>query len=358
MFERLHATFTSVGGNDIPEGFARPERTHQAVRSGVGVTQHPFGLIKITGDDATTFLGDTVTCRLPVEEGDVTYGFLLDPDGLIEVDMYIANIGTGYLCVTSPGTATSLAEMLAERTFIQDVTVEDVSGGHAVFGVHGPMTETMLTSVMREGDPPSGDRPLSRGGIREVGLTLIDIDAPTGETGVLVICETAGSAEVFDALINLGAAAVPFGYATWLDLTLEAGTPLFETELIGRSPNVCGQLGDTVDLSKGCFVGQEVVARTANLGTIRERIVGLTIEEVTDARVPLVDDGTSVGTLTRSADSPSLGRPIAMGVLDTRLEVGATVEVVDSGANATVVDLPVVETGWTSVRLPRYEDGT
>lgn len=355
VYDRLGATAVTVGGLSIPGTFARPARTHQAVRAGVGVTQHPFGIITVSGDDRDAFLGDTLTCQLPTSEGEVTYGFLLDPDGTIETDMYVAHVGSQLLCVTAPGTATSLASMLSERTFIQDVQVEDVSTEHVVFGVHGPAVETMLRSILREGEPPGEGDSLTRGAVRDHGLTLIEIDAPIGEPGVLAICTRASAGAVFDALVNLGAAAVPFGYDTWLGLTLEAGTPLFETELGDRQPNVCGQLGGAVDLTKGCFVGQEVVARVANLGTIRERLVGLGLSQPMEPGTTLISDGVPVGTITRATHSPVLDRVIGMGFVDTSIDAGSTVRVDSTGSDTTLVELPHVEGSQLSERLPVYD---
>lgn len=351
----LGGTLTEVGGILVPARFSRPEATHRAVRSGVGVTRHPWGVLTVSGEDRGTFLDDTLTCTLPEAEGDVNYGFLLDPDGAIKTDLYLVDAGDRYLCLTAPGTAASLADSLSSRTFIQDVTVDDVTQDHVLFGIHGPAAQTKLNSVMPQGTPPAEALAMERGIIREQGVTVVRLDAPTGERGYVAICRNEDGASVFDALVNLGALATPFGYDTWRALTLEAGTPLYETELTGRTPNVCGQLTAGVSLEKGCFIGQEAVARVANLATPRHRLFGLRASTFPEAPAEVTIEGHRPGTLTRETTSPILDSAIAMALLPADIDVGSVVSVGKDEIEAKVVPLPFVEGGEGSARCPQYD---
>ena len=99
----------------------------------------------------------------------------------------------------------------------------------------------------------------------EVGVTVVRDDGRTAEEGYLVVCAAGEAEEAFDTLENRGQAAAPFGARTWETLTLEAGTPLFETELDGNLPNDLG-VRNALDFEKGCYVGQEVVSRVENRG--------------------------------------------------------------------------------------------
>jgi aminomethyltransferase len=96
-------------------------------------------------------------------------------------------------------------------------------------------------------------------------VSVVRNDDVAGEEGYEVVCAADEAADVWDTLLNHGNNAAPFGYGTWETLTLEAGTPLFHDELAGRVPNVAG-LRNAVDYKKGCFVGQETVARVENVG--------------------------------------------------------------------------------------------
>ncbi|MFP4591024.1 MAG: glycine cleavage T C-terminal barrel domain-containing protein [Halobacteriales archaeon] len=352
--DALRATQTDVGGRTVPARFARPERAHLAVRAGVGVTVHPWGVLEVAGDDRRSFLGDTLTCRLPEAENAIVYGLLLDPDGRIEADCYVADVGDAFLCLTSPGTAGPLAETLGSHTFIQDVSVTDRTDDHAVIGLHGPAVETKLSSVFRRGRVPRERLTVGRGVLRDEGVTALRLDAPAGEPGVAIVARAAAGGEVFDGLVSLGSPAAPFGYDTWIDLTLEAGTPLFETELAGRQATVCGQVGGAVDLEKGCFVGQEAVARVTNLAAPRERLVGLHLDADPDAATAVRTDEGPVGELTRVCESPVLEAAIAFAVVGAEATT-ASLSVGDDGVGARVARLPFVEGTEPSGRRPRFD---
>jgi aminomethyltransferase len=195
----------------------------------------------------------------------------------------------------------------------------------------------------------------------DAGVTVVASDNPTGEEGYEVICRAADAEAVLDTLINHGLNAAPFGYRTWESLTLEAGTPLFETELDGRIPNTAG-LRHALDFEKGCYVGQELVSKVANRGQPSSRLVGLRTDSLVEAGSTITVDGEDVGEITRAVEAPSVDAPIALAFVefDATLD-GATVETTredtDPGTvDADVVDLPFVTGSADSLRLPTYSD--
>jgi aminomethyltransferase len=238
--------------------------------------------------------------------------------------------------------------------FIRDVTIRDASDEFAVFGVHGPTATEKVASVFA-GDVPTDPLSFTRGSMHDAGVTVVAADGPTGEEGYGVVCAAADEPEVFDTLVTRGMGAPPFGLRTWETLTLEAGTPLLETELAGRLPNVCG-VRNGVDLEKGCFVGQEVVSRVANRGRPSRRLAGLLPERVPDRGAAVHDGEAVVGEVTRAAASPSLDRPVALALVDFDHEGDdLTVEVGGEHVSASRTDLPFVEGSAASARLPRYD---
>jgi aminomethyltransferase len=356
------ATFLDRDGRRVVDHYGRPESAHRAVRNGVGVIEMGYGVVTVAGDDRHPFVDDTVSNRVPEADGEGVYAFLLDPQGRIETDMYVYNAGERLLVFTPPAKAGPLADDWASKTFVQDVTVEAASDAFGVFGVHGPTATEKVASVLVGSGAPEPDPPLSfvRGAIDDVGVTVVASDAPTGEEGYEVICAAADAAAVFDSLLTRGTNAAPFGYRTWETLTLEAGTPAFETELAGRLPNVVGA-ANGYDLSKGCFVGQETVSKVANRGRPSGRLVGVRADAVpgagADVRVRDGDGdggGRVVGTVTRAAATPSADGPIGLAIVD--YDVDATELTVGDGIDAARVALPFVAGSARSARLPRYDD--
>ncbi|AZH26889.1 CAF17-like 4Fe-4S cluster assembly/insertion protein YgfZ [Haloplanus aerogenes] len=353
------AEFETRGGRDVVAHYGRPERTHLAVRNGVGVIEMGYGVVVVEGSDAVDFVDNAVSNRVPAADGEGCYALLLDPQGGIETDLYVYNAGERLLCFTPPDRADPLAADWSEKVFIQDVSIRDASDEFGVFGVHGPTaTETVATLFAGSGAP---EEPLTfaRGAIADAGVTVVSADDPTGETGYEVICRADDADDVWDSLLTRGTPTTPVGYRTWDTLTLEAGTPLFDTELAGRIPNVAG-VRNALDFDKGCYVGQEVVSRVENQGRPSKRLVGLELDAVPDSGAAVMAGDAHVGDVTRGAESPSLSRPIALayaesGVLDDS-DPSLTVRVDGDEVDATVTSLPFVEGSGRSARLPRYSD--
>jgi aminomethyltransferase len=369
----LGAEWTAVGDREVPADYGRPDRAHVAVRNVVGVTEMPYGVVTVGGDDRVEYVDNVVSNDVPTEDGEGTYALLLDPQGGVELDMYVYNAGEQLLLFVPPGEATALADEWREKVFIQDVDISVATDDFAVFGVHGPKATEKIASVLNGASSPADHLSFVRGRIASVGVTVLRTDAPTGEEGFEVVCTTgttvneagderANGELVFDTLLNQGLNAAPFGRTTWESLTLEAGTPLFETELRGNIPNVVG-LRNAVDFEKGCFVGQEVVSRVENRGQPSRRLVGLRPERVPDSGAAVFAGDEAVGEVTRAVESPSADEPIAFAAVD--FEVGAEDDDDDSASGLSVrvegeevpaelADLPFVEGSDRSARVPEY----
>jgi aminomethyltransferase len=353
------ATLTERGGQEVIAHYGRPERAHQAVRNGVGVIEHGADVLVVTGDDRIEYVDNAISNNVPRSDGRGAYALLLTPQGRIRTDMYVYNAGERLLVVLPPGKGEPIATEWSEKTFIQDVDIRMATEEFALFGVHGPKATEKLASVLTETTPEQHLR-FVRGSLRDAGVTVVRTDALAGEEGYTVICGAADASEVFDTLETRGLNAAPFGYRTWETLTLEAGTPLFPTELDGAVPNNLG-LHVAIDYDKGCFVGQEVVSRVANRGRPTKQLLGLRTEAVPDPDAAVFDGDENVGSVTRARESPTLGDPVALALLDRSVddrvgETGAlTVRVDGEERPATAVGLPLVEGSDRSARLPGGE---
>ncbi|PSP92432.1 glycine cleavage system protein T [Halobacteriales archaeon QS_1_68_44] len=348
------ATFTERGGRRVVAHYGRPARTHRAVRNVVGVIEMGYGVVEVTGDDRVEFVDNAVSNRVPSEDGSGVYALLLDSQGAVETDLYVYNADGRLLCFVPPRRAGPLTDDWAEKTFIQDVEVRVATDKFGVFGVHGPKATEKIASVLT--GPGTPDDPLSfvRGTLGDWGVTVVRTDDLTGEEGYEVICAAADAADILDALVNHGLNAAPFGHDTFGNLTLEAGTPLFETELEGNVPNVVG-VRNALDFEKGCYVGQEVVSKIENRGRPSRRLVGLRPGAVPESGAAVFDGDANVGDVTRGTESPTLESPAALALVDHGLEADAvTVRVDGEEVSAEVVALPFVEGSARSRRLPEY----
>jgi aminomethyltransferase len=346
------ATYTEVGGRSLVADYGRPERAHRAVRNVVGVTEQPVGVVTVEGEDRHAFVDDAVSNAVPEGAGRGVYALLLDPQGRIETDMYVFTAEDRLLVLTPPGEAEPLAAAWSEKTFIQDVDVTAATPQFAIFGVYGPKATEKVASVMPIQTP---DQPLSyvRSSMGDAGVTVVRDDGIAGDEGYLVVAAAENAVDVFDTLENRGMNAAPFGRRVWLTLTLEAGTPLFESELSDRIPNQLG-LRNAIDFEKGCFVGQEVVSRIENRGRPSKRLVGIAPEAEPDAGAAVFDGDASVGEVTRAAESPVLERPVALALIDADAGDDLSVRVDGTDVAAHRLELPFVEGSARSARLPAY----
>ena len=350
------ATFGERGNCEVVSEYGRPGRSHRAVRNVAGVIEHASDVLVVTGDDRVEFVDNAVSNVVPSTDGTGTYALLLTPQGRIRTDMYVYNAGERLLVFLPPGVGDEIADDWRGKTFIQDVDIEVGTDRFAHFGVHGPRATEKVASVFSEQTP---EEPLRfvRGAMGDAGVSVIRTDAPAGEEGYDVISAAEDAPSVFDALVNLGPSAAPFGYRTWDSLTLEAGTPLFEYELEDEVPNNLG-IRNAVDYEKGCFVGQEVVSRVENRGQPAKRLVGLVAEEVPESNAAVFDGDESVGAVTRAIESPLRNVPFALALVDRTVEnkigddAALSVRINGEEVIATAVTLPFVEGSETSARVP------
>jgi aminomethyltransferase len=197
------------------------------------------------------------------------------------------------------------------------------------------------------------------------GVTVIAGDGLVGEEGYEVVCAADAANRVFETLLSFGMNAVPFGYRTWGTLTAEAGTPLFDTELDDRIPNVLG-LRNALDFEKGCYVGQEVVSKVENRGRPSQRLVGLRLEgggasQLPDSGAAVTVGGDRIGEVTRAVESPSLEEPIALALVEfdadsESVSVERDADSDDGGVGAVRTPLPFVDGSAVSERLPVYPE--
>ena len=356
LHDEYGATYHEIGERRVVAHYGNPEREHLAVRNGVGVIEHPHDIVVVSGNDRVEYVDNAVSNAVSAAPGSGVYAVLLTPKGRVRMDLYVYTAEDRLLLFLPPGHAEALITDWREKVFIQDVAFEDATDDYRIFGVHGPDAVQKLESVLADASVPDDRLSFTAGVIEDAGVSVIRTDSLTGETGVQVVCATYDAPVVMETLLTRGLQAVPFGYHTWETLTLEAGTPLFETEIEGAIPNVLG-LRVALDFDKGCYVGQEVVSRIENRGRPSQRLVGLTLEELPSPAAEVFAECDHIGHITRAAYSPSLEVPLALGIIPFDCE--ATKVTVESDSEQTagqVRSLPFVEGSAGSARLPNYPD--
>jgi tRNA-modifying protein YgfZ len=296
-----------------------------AVREGVVVVDRPdLATIGLRGADVLRYLHAVCTQDTAgLRPGDAAEALLLSPKGRIEFAFRLAVLADGVLLDTDGDAAPALAERLARFVFRYDVTVAEPAKG--AVSVLGPAAEGALAAA---GLPVPGT-PGVPGLVAHrtaVGVDLVGPDAP----------EAAGTLE------RAGVAAGPAGL--WELVRVERGLPRAGRELTDDVlAEEAGLLGSHVHLDKGCYPGQETVARVHNLGQVQRRLAGLRFAPDGPGGPPappadlVTGDGRRAGQLRSVVDHPELG-PIGLAYVRRMVEPGSLV--LAGGHPATVVELP------------------
>ena len=327
--------------------FGDVAREHAAVRRSVGIAVRDRAFLRFAGPHATRFLQGMVTQDvegLPV--GDARYALMLTPKARVVGDVRLLRLGDELMVGdVDPAAAEALRTTLLRYRLGARVTIEPATD-LACLAVAGPRAGMLLVDafgVLPRVEPPEGaGTPLVAAGVplHAVASGLY------GEQAVEIIGPVAGVAAAWSTLAALlpkhdGAA---FGTAAEEILRVEAGVPRFGAELDERvMPAEAGVVERAVSFTKGCYIGQEPVARLHYRGHSNRILRALLLDgEPPAPDTELQVDGKAVGRVTSAVRSPALGRTVALGLVRRELDEGAVVELAgdDGPRRAEVAAVP------------------
>ncbi len=331
----------------LVETFGSLELEYAAIRKSAGLIDLPqHGTIRATGGDRLEFLNRMLTQQLePLEAWSSARSFLTNRQGRIVADLTVVHTPEETLLDVDVLALRPTLELLDQFLFGEDVAFEDASGELHRLGLHGPTAPSLLAALAMESEGGSLDE-LPEGRCvrtRIAGHPVIchRWDA-AGVPGLMLTVPADAAEAVHTAIAALGIApehdhveaktrgeAHPYrlrlvGWHALNIARIEAGTPLFNVDFgQGNLPAETGVLEDRVSFSKGCYPGQEVVARMRNLGHPKQTLAGLRMEgsaggdgerqPQTGAAVHEAGAGADakpVGAITSSAVSPVLSNAV------------------------------------------------
>jgi folate-binding protein YgfZ len=332
-----------------------PEQ-YRAVREAAGrVNRSLRGRIQLTGEDRRAYLQGLLTNDIAaLAAGSGSYACLLTPQGRMIADMYVIETGTAILMDVEAEVTGRVAEHLDRFVFSEDVAVTDVSEAMAQIGVFGPHAAVVLSLVLGgaaaavpaaelEALAVLGNRTALWDGATVHVVRRDDLGGP----GYDVLIGRGHETAFEEAIERAGAVAVDSDVAEVC--RVENGRPVFGRDMTEDTiPLEAGIEDRAISLTKGCYVGQEIIIRVLHRGhgRVARRLVGLTLAP--DAEVPtrglaLRGAGREIGSVTSAVWSPALECPIAMGYAHRDfVEPATVVEVVIGGAGvpAVVTRLP------------------
>jgi folate-binding protein YgfZ len=351
----LSARLAAAGGRPddgrVPTDFGDVAREHAAVRGTVGLAVRDRAFTRFEGPHATRFLHGMVTQDVEgIAVGDARYALMLTPKARVLSDLRLLRLGAELLVADSePEAAAGLRATLLRYRLGSRLTIEALDDW-ACLAVAGPRAGMLLEDAF--GVPPRLDPPEGSGTPLVLdGVTLHAVSSALyGEQAVEILGPEAAVAAAWDALagrLDRHGGAL-FGTAAEEILRVEAGVPRQGSELDEQvMPAEAGVVERAVSFTKGCYIGQEPVARLHYRGHANRVLRSLLLDGDPPAPGSEVRvEGKAVGRVTSAVRSPSLGLTLALGVLRRELEDGQRVVVGGDGAERAAEVAPVPAYPW------------
>jgi folate-binding protein YgfZ len=334
-------------------GDARGE--YEAVRGGgAGVFDlSSRGRVEVSGGEAVQFLNGMLTNDVAkLEDGAWMDAAFPNPQGRLLASVRVLRRGGSFLFDTEAATYERVLKYLERYTLAGDFRVRDLTNETAMLTVQGARACEIVRSAL-------GDETLSVERGRASAVRFRDADVTllrathTAEDGVDLLVGAADAQKLWDALTE--ARARPAGFDALEVLRVEAGLPRYGVD--ASETNVVLEVVDeagAVSYTKGCYTGQEIIARIHWRGHVAKRLAGIIFardaEPPADSTVRSCAEGREVGRITSSVFSPRLGRPVALAVIRYDSLAPGTELKVFSGEEelcaAHVAELPFVRGSW------------
>jgi len=314
------ATFVERFGVTLPDHYGDAAGEYRAARTRAGLVDLSFrGMLRVAGSERLRWLNGQITNEVKaLKAGEGLRAAVLTAKGHLVADLVVYGLEDSVRIDLQRDRAESVAGAFERHIIADDVQVEDVSDRCARLMLVGPEAERVLAGAVGAeiGDLPPwhhrearvGDVPVRIAASRRLVQAGVDVTAPIASAGRL-----------WEALRQAGrdAGLWPVGMKALEWLRVEAGWPWFGVDFDETNLLMEALAPDHVSLTKGCYIGQEVVIRIEHQGHLNKKLCGLVLDGATmPARGATISVGDrTVGQVTSAVLSPALGRVIALGTL-------------------------------------------
>lgn len=366
---RLGATMSEHSGWSVPESYGDVLLEYAEVREGgCGVIDlSSRGRILVNGTEAVQFLNGLITndmktlavnTWMPAAFPNVQ-GRLIASVRVVRLrdEGIDKNVSPVFLIDTEAATRERVLKTIERFTLAGDFRVTDVTNQTAQFSVNGSKAADLVRATLGDGAadllpkqslqiawPPSDRDAAGTDDATNSLIVMRESDLSVDGFDFVVKADQAGS--LWQAMLNAGAR--PVGHAALEILRIEAGEPRYGVDMDETNVVTETALDDAVSYTKGCYVGQEIIARIKYRGHVAKKLTGILFEQPVKVAVgtPIHStDGKEAGRVTSVTSSPRLGRTIALAYLKyDYLASGTSVKVISDTEvfEARVTGLPFV----------------
>jgi folate-binding protein YgfZ len=329
------AVFEDFFGCEIPSHYGNFEEEYWALRKSVGIRDVSFfGKVQITGKDRQKFLHGMISNDVKsLQPGQGTHALFLDVKGHIQGDFKLYVFPEHLLIVLQHFVRDKVVSGLDRYIISEDVKMKDVTNELSMIQLIGPRSEELLRSKGVGTIPTS---PLSFESINIGGhqAHLIRLGL-----GYALVCDVASAPTILESLD-----AKLVGWKAFNVFRIESGLPIQNLDIDETNFPQEARLDDALNFNKGCYLGQEVMARIDAQGHVNRRLFGIVSSAELQAGQKLYKGPKEIGKITSPAFSLLLKQDFALAYV--RREFGTNGEQIEAGDErkpVTVREIPVSE---------------
>ncbi len=349
------AVFTALNGFEAVASYGEARAEYDCLRESAGVVDLGFrSRLCLLGADRKRFLHGQVTNDVNrLKPGEGRYAALVTAKGKMQSDLNIYCLQNELLLDFEPGLAVTVAERLQKYVIADDVEVVDAGPHYGMVAVAGPKAAEICRKSGFEAPESAIEFSIAPYDSPEWGEVYVARRALGGAPGYQFFAPTAGAGGLLTRLAGLARelGGRPCGWEAVERSRIESGIPRFGVDM--DETNLAPEAGieaTAISYSKGCYIGQEIIARIRTYGQVAKRLrgldLGMALDPAPKAGSKLLCQGKESGYLTSAVFSPRLGRWIGLGYVrrDADRE-GAAMEVASGDAMipARIVPLPFGE---------------
>ncbi|HXI52294.1 MAG TPA: glycine cleavage T C-terminal barrel domain-containing protein [Candidatus Saccharimonadales bacterium] len=318
----LGARFSTVGAAEVVNDYGEAAAEHRALTRTAGVLDLSFrSRLCLTGADRARFLHGQVTNQVQeLTPGQGCYAALVTAKGKLVSDLNIFCLPEELLLDFEPCLSGTVTKRFEQYIIADDVQVVDVSPHYGLLSIQGPLSAAVLDGL-ELGAPLPRERLHSVAIHHETLGELHCANQPRGrQAGFDLFVPQPALASILDRLVQSARAhdSRPCGWQALEMIRIEAGQPRFgadmdETHLAPEA----GLADRAISYSKGCYIGQEVIARIRTYGQVNKELRGLLLPddlpELPARGAKLRQADREVGFVTSALASPAFRRNVALG---------------------------------------------
>jgi folate-binding protein YgfZ len=350
----LDARFMDVSGSQAVEDYGDPLAEHGALRQSAGLLDLSFrGRLCVLGTDRQRFLNGQVTNNVKdLKTGQGCYAALVTAKGRMQSDLNIYCLENEILLDIEPGLSATVQTRLEKFIIAEDAQVADVGPHYGLLSVQGPKAAALIEQLSLGLAIPEQLMALTSAHHPALGEIYLTNRPRIGSAGFDLFVP-AGSLRALAGALSAAALTLGARWCGWNALEtarIEAGIPRFGADMDETNlPPEAGLDNCAISYSKGCYIGQEVIARIRTYGQVAKSLRGLRVagdaSQLPRRGDKLFQGGKEAGYVTSAVASPILKANIALAYVRReagKSSEGLTVETSQGKFPVEIVETPFV----------------